>query len=97
MNALTGPPPKPSAAGSVGRGGVYRRKAAVLALSRQRRPTGAKERNAVFAWDGQSPSARLQRSRASNARRKRSKADFAPTRFAETYRPADGYRREEVP
>lgn len=61
MNALTGPPPKPSAAGSVGRG-------------------GAKERNAVFA-----------------ARRKRSKADFAPTRFAETYRPADGYRREEVP
>ena len=78
MNALTGPPPKPSAAGSVGRG-------------------GAKERNAVFAWDGQSPSARLQRSRASNARRKRSKADFAPTRFAETYRPADGYRREEVP
>lgn len=80
MNALTGPPPKPSAAGSVGRGGVYRRKAAVLALSRQRRPTGAKERNAVFA-----------------ARRKRSKADFAPTRFAETYRPADGYRREEVP
>ena len=56
MNALTGPPPKPSEAGSVGRG-------------------RAKERSAVFA-----------------VRRKRSEADFALTRFAETYRPADGYR-----